>query len=172
MAHDSRLISLGVITTVHGVKGQVKVHSFTSDPHDITAYGPLSDASGTRKFKLTVTGRTKDSLIASVEGVNTREEAESLRGTEFFIPRHALPKTRANEYYHEDLVGLTLVTKSGDTYGIIAGVHNFGAGDLLAIRQSSGEEEFLPFNRTIFPSIDIEKGTAVIVPPEIAPDDA
>jgi 16S rRNA processing protein RimM len=167
-AHHSRLIPFGAITTAHGIRGEVKVRSFTADPRDITAYGPLRDASG-RSFNLTVTGGSKDALIARIEGVNTREAAEALRGTELLIPRDALPKPKDNEYYHEDLVGLTLITESGEVYGTIAGVHNFGAGDLIAVRQRSGEEDFLPFTRTIFPRVDIEKGTVLIVPPEIAP---
>jgi len=164
--HGSRLISLGVITAAHGIRGEVKVRSFTANPQDITAYGPLLDASG-RHFNITITGGTKDTLIAKVEGVSSRNEAEALRNTELFIPRSALPEPDAHEYYHEDLIGLSLMTADGKPYGVIAAMHNFGAGDLAAIRQESGEEEMLPFTRETFTQIDLAKGTAVIVPPEM-----
>src|SRR5277367_5357467 len=105
MKPGSRLIPLGVITTTHGVRGQVKIRSFTADPGDITAYGPLKDVSG-RLFDITITGGTKDALIASIKGITTREEAESLRNTELLIARDALPETGKHEYYLEDLAGL------------------------------------------------------------------
>lgn len=155
--------------SAHGIRGQVKIRSFTADAHDITAYGPLRDASG-RQYNITVTGGTKDTLIATVEGVDSRNEAELLGNTELFVPRSAFPKPSNNEYYHEDLLGMALVSESGEPYGTITGVHNFGAGNLISLRQTSGEEEFLPFTRKTFPKIDLEKGIVVIVPPEITPD--
>ena len=167
---DKRLITLAVITTAHGIRGEVKLRSFTSDPYDITSYGPLIDKAG-RQYTLTITGSTKDALIARIEGVTTREAAEILRNTELLVARSALPETKANEYYHEDLVGLKLNTQSGDFYGTIAGVHNFGAGDLIVIKGPSGDEEFLPFNRETFVSFDIDKSTGVIIPPEVVPDE-
>lgn len=168
--NEKRLIPLGIISGAHGIRGQVKIRSFTADPGNITAYGPLQDASG-RIYAITVTGGTNDSLIASIEGVATRSEAEALRNTELLIARNALPETGKNEYYHEDLTGLNVVTAEGKAYGTIAAVHNFGAGDILAIRKASGEEELLPFTRIVFPRIDPEKGVAIISPPETVQDD-
>jgi 16S rRNA processing protein RimM len=165
----SRLISLGVITSAHGIRGQVKIRSFTASPSDITKYGSLTDASG-KEYILTVTGGTKDALIATVEGINSRNDAEALAGTELFVPREALPKTKKNEYYHEDLIGLKVVTKDGALYGTVTGMHNFGAGDLIALKKEDGEEEFLPFTQAIFTTIDPEKGVLIIVPPEIKKD--
>ena len=163
---DSRLIPLGVIATPHGIRGQVKIRSFTANPEDITAYGPLSGKTG-RVFHISIEGGAKDAFIASIEGVVTREEAEALRNTELYVPRSALPKPKKNEYYHEDLRGLKLITPGGEPYGTIAFVHNFGAGDLIAVTLPSGEEELIAFNNTTFPEIDVEKGVATIVPPEV-----
>lgn len=170
-AKASKLVAMGVIGGAHGIRGEVKLRSFAEDPKDITAYGALTDAQG-KIYKITVTGGTKDALIARVEGVADRNQAELLRNIELFVPRSALPKTASGEYYHEDLAGLAVVTESGEAYGTIAGVHNFGAGPVLVVRRSSGDEDYLPFSRKIFPSIDIEAGKAVIIPPEIeaAPD--
>jgi 16S rRNA processing protein RimM len=162
----SRLISLGVISGAHGIRGQVKIKSFTANPEDISCYGPLLDSSG-KQYQLTITGGTNDALIATVGGVTDRNAAEALRNTELFVPRSALPEAGKHEYYHEDLVGLKLLTQDGRPYGTIAAMHNFGAGDLVAIKRESGEEEFLPFTRAIFQEIDIKEGRVVIAPPEI-----
>ena len=168
--NGTRLICLGVITSVHGVRGQVKLRSFTTSPDDITSYGPLIDKHG-KAFALVINGETKDALIATVDGVTTREQAEKLKGTELFVPRSALPKPSADEYYHEDLVGIRLLTESGISYGTVVAVHNFGAGDLIAIRPAEGGEEMLPFRKTIFSGFDFAAGTAVIHPPEIVQGD-
>lgn len=161
---DQRLIPLGIITAPHGIRGEVKVRSFTADPEDITAYGPLCDPTG-NIIEVTITSSTKDVLIASVKGSVTRDDAEKLRNKELCVPRSALPAAGKGEYYHEDLVGLTLTDKDGKPYGTLIAVHNFGAGDLVTVKSVSGEEEMLPFNHTVFPHIDIEKKTAVIEKP-------
>ena len=148
----------------------MKIRSFTEDPQDITSYGVLSDKSG-RAYEITVTGQTKDVLIGTIRGVTTREEAEKLRGTELWIPRSALPDAGQHQYYYEDLNGLKLSTSSGDAYGTITAMHNFGAGDLVAIKLTSGAEELLPFNRATFPKIDVAKGTAIIEPPVVVGDE-
>jgi 16S rRNA processing protein RimM len=167
---EQRLIQLGVITTVHGVRGQVKIRSFTAIPEDITSYGPLRDKSG-RVYDIRVTGQTKDVLIATIKDVETREAAEKLRGTELWVPRSALPDTQEHSYYYEDLAGLKLLTADGTAYGIIEGMYNFGAGDLVAVKRESGKEELIPFSRTTFPEIHISKGTAIIDPPVIVSDE-
>ncbi len=162
--HDLRLIVLGVITAPHGIRGQVKIRSFTANPEDLTAYGPLTSKSGA-VFEVKITSHTKDVLIADIKGVNSRDDAEKLRGIELCVPRSALPDSDENEYYHEDLVGLKVQTQSGEPYGIIEAVHNFGAGDLVSLKLISGKEELLPFTKASFPNIDIKKGIAVIEPP-------
>lgn len=166
---NSRLIAMGIISTAHGIRGDVKLRSFTAVPEDITAYGPLQDKSG-KQYIVKLKGGAGDALIASIAGVTTREAAEALRNTELFIPRTALPTTKQGEYYHEDLVGLTLLTHTGKKYGTITAIHNFGAGDLAAIARESGEE-LLPFTRAIFTQIDLKVGTCIIVPPEITADE-
>ena len=165
-ADTSRLILLGVITQAHGIRGEIKLKSYTAEPEDITAYGPLRDKSGTL-IALTLTGGTKDSLIAKIKGIETRDAAEKLRNTELFVPRNALPPPRENEYYHEDLVGLNILTEKGEAYGNILAMHNFGAGDLASIKRITGEEELLPFTRKTFLKIDFENSLCIIRPPEM-----
>jgi 16S rRNA processing protein RimM len=164
MADEGRLIVLGVIGAPHGVRGQVKIRSFTADPADITSYGPLKDKNG-KVYVVSITGLAKDGIIASISGANTREEAEKLRNIELSVPRSALPEAESGEYYYEDLVGLRVLLENSEPYGIISAVHNFGAGDLVVIKNISGEEELVPFSKTTFPHIDIAGGTALFIPP-------
>ncbi len=168
--NSERLIALGVIASAHGIRGQVKIRSFTADPRDITAYGPLKDHTG-RVYKLTIAGQNKDMLFASIEGITDRDAAEALRNIELFVPRDAFPEPQEHEYYHEDLVGLEILTPDGKLFGTILAVHNFGAGDLLSVKLVSGKEEFYPFTRSIFPEINIAKKIAIIEPPAIISDD-
>ena len=160
-----RLIRLGVISGAHGVRGQVKIRSFTASPEDLTSYGALRDAAG-RQYNLRVTSNHNGTLIASIDGVTDRNAAEALRNIELCIPRSALPDTDENEYYLEDLVGIAVQHEDGTPYGRVLSVQNYGAGDVVEIRQVSGDEVFFPFTRQTFPVIDIAGGKIVIAPPE------
>lgn len=157
---------MGKILSPHGVKGQVKLLSHTEIPSDIVSYGPLFDKSGKRRFNLTLKGQAGGGLIAGVEGVATREAAESLRGIELYVPRSALPKPKTGQYYQSDLVGLPVLTASGEDFGTVAAFHNFGAGVLVEIRIKGDKSELYSFNEKTFPVIAPEKKKLVIVPPE------
>lgn len=161
-----RLIEMGVFSSPHGVRGQVKLRSYTEIPENIVAYNPLQDKSG-NSYTLSITGMAGDMLIASVEGVTDRNAAEQLRNITLYAPRSALPKLKKGEYYQEDLRGITLQTQDGKPYGKILSVHNFGAGTLVNIARTDGGEEFMSFTPQIFPIVDIENGTATINPPEV-----
>ena len=100
------LVCVGVIGAAKGLKGEVRIKSFTSDPADIGAYGSLFDATGERSFLLRVVGMAKGQVIARIEGVGDRNAAEALKGTHLHVPRSALPETEDEEYYLADLIGL------------------------------------------------------------------
>lgn len=163
---NSRLILVGIIGSAHGVRGQVKLRSFTSSPENITSYGDLQDTSGNR-YRVKLVSGNKDVLIAKVEGVDTRDAAEKLRNIKLYVERSALPEPKKNEYYHEDLVGLEATTEDGAAYGHVVGVHNFGAGDIIEIKLVSGKEELLPFNKATFPVVDVKNKKLVVSPPEV-----
>jgi 16S rRNA processing protein RimM len=162
---QSRLICLGIISSAHGVRGQVKIRSFTSDPKAIATYGTLQDKSG-KPYRLTVTGHTNNMVIASIAGIDDRNTAEKLRNIELFVERSALPKSADNEYYHEDLIGLEVIREDGSAYGKVTSISNFGAGDIVEIKLTSGKEESMPLNKATFPVIDIKNKKLVITPPE------
>jgi len=163
--HSSR-ICLGVITGAHGVKGRVRLKSFTAEPQAIASYGPLSDEHGAQRFVLTVTGEAKSVLLAQIEGVDDRDAAEALRGTRLFVERAALPPPEAEEFYQADLVGLEAVLRDGRKLGRVTAVHDFGAGASLEIEESGGKIVILPFTTAAVPEIDIAAGHVIVAPPK------
>lgn len=160
------LVALGVIGGTHGIRGQVKIKSFTVLPEDIASYGALQDKSG-HFYIIRVCGITRDAVIASIEGIHSRNDAEKLRNTELFAERSVLPEPEEDEYYYADLAGLEVVTADNVFYGKIRNIHNFGAGDIVEIGLPDGEKELLPFAKATFSRIDIKNRKVVIVPPEV-----
>ena len=164
-------VTLGVIVGVHGVRGLVRVKSFTEDPDDIVAYGPLKDAAG-KSYELEVTGRAKGMLLVRLAGVSDRNAAEALKGTELQIDRDRLPEADEDEFYHADLIGLRADMVAGECLGEVVAVQNFGAGDLLEIRVDGSRKTVLvPFNAEVVPEIDLDAGRLVIDPPAGLLDD-
>ena len=163
---EDRLILLGQITGAHGIRGDVILRTFTADPADIAAYGPLTDASGARPLALSVVRVSDKGVVARVKGVADRNAAEALKGRELFVARSKLPKADEAEYYHADLIGLKAVTPEGVEIGRVIAVQNFGAGDLLEIKMSGGKDaEFIPFTDACVPDVDIAAGRVTVVPP-------
>jgi len=160
-------ICLGVVAGAHGVRGLVKIKSFTEAPKDLIAYGPLSDEAGTRHFEITVKGMAKGSILAAMTGINDRDAAQALKGTGLYVARTALPAPEDEEdYYHADLVGLLAEGRDGGKIGKVTAVYNFGAGDLLEIMRAEGGGEILiPFTKAAVPEVDLEGGRLVIEPP-------
>ncbi|MGH7002818.1 MAG: ribosome maturation factor RimM [Alphaproteobacteria bacterium] len=161
----SEQVCLGIVVGVHGVKGMVRLKSFTAQPADIAAYGAVSDEGGARRFKIEVAGMARGAVLARLSGVANREAAEALRGVRLYVPRTALPKTNQDEFYHADLIGLPVETKEGARLGTVSAVHNFGAGDILELRGDNGRELLLPFSDAVVPTVDLEAGRIVADPP-------
>jgi 16S rRNA processing protein RimM len=160
------------IGAAHGVRGQVKLWTFTEDPFAVTRYGVLSSKDGARQFEVTQARKAKGFLVATLKGVTSRNEAERLNGVELYVSRDRLPETDADEYYHADLIGLAAVTAAGDALGCVIAIHNFGAGDIIEIAPASGPTLMLPFSNAVVPSVDIAGGRVVIeLPAEIEGDD-
>ena len=160
------------IGAAHGVRGAVKLWTFTEYPFAVKDYGPLSTKDGARHFELTSARETKDHLVVTFKGVATREEAERLNGVELYVPRDRFPATDDDEYYHADLIGLDAVTTADEPLGRVIAIHNFGAGDIIEIAPPSGTTILLPFSNAVVPTVDIAGGRVVIsLPDEIEGDD-
>ena len=149
-----------------GVKGEVRITTFTGDPMALVRYRDLVRADGTPALTL-VSGRpVKGGLVARVREVGDRNQAEALRGLELHIPRKALPAPEEDEFYLVDLIGLAVRDGSGETVGSVKSVEDFGAGDLLEIAPSDGGATWwLPFTKEAVPEIRIADGWIVVEPP-------
>ena len=163
---DDARICLGIITGAHGVRGRVRIKSFTAEPQAIARYGALETEAGDRRFELEITGAGKGVLIARIEGIDDRDAAESLKGTRLYVRRAALPPPEEEEFYQADLVGLEARRSDGKPLGRVTAVHDFGAGASLEIEDAAGKTLLVPFTRSTVPQIDIAGGSVVIVPPE------
>src|SRR5580692_11074839 len=159
-------ICIARIGAAHGVGGAVKLWTFTEDPFAVKAYGPLSTKDGTRQFEVEHVREAKDHLVATFQGVMTREEAERLNGIELYVPREKLPATEQDEYYHADLIGLAAVTTADQPLGRVVAIHNFGAGDIIEIAPPQGATVLLPFTHAVVPSVDLAGRRVVIELPE------
>ena len=159
-------ICVARIGAAHGVRGAVKLWTFTEDPFAVKDYGPLSTKDGARQFEVTSAREAKDHLVVTIKGVATRDEAERLNGIELYVPREKLPATEDDEYYHADLIGLAAETTVGVTLGRVIAIHNFGAGDIIEIAPPSGATLLLPFSNAVVPTVDIPGGRVVIELPE------
>ncbi|MGO9675249.1 MAG: ribosome maturation factor RimM [Methylocella sp.] len=168
---DDRRLLVGRFGAPHGVRGEVRLQSFTGDPGAIAGYRELSDASGARRFAIKSLRRVKDNLfVAKIDGIADRSSAERLTNVELYLSRASLPAPAEEEFYLADLIGLAALDESRTPMGRVANVLDFGGGDILEIAPPGGGETLLfPFTRAVVPEIDIAGGWLVIAPPvEIA----
>jgi 16S rRNA processing protein RimM len=166
-------VCLGVVGAPHGVRGAVRIKTYTEQPDAIATYGALEDESGERRFTLRLIGSAKGDgmVIATLAGIADRDKAEALRGLRLYLPRAALPATAEDEFYHADLVGLAAVLQDGSPLGRVIAVHDFGAGDMLEIARpgdkgQAGQPVLVPFTRAAVPVVDLSGGRVVLDPPD------
>jgi 16S rRNA processing protein RimM len=160
-------VCLGQIGAAHGVRGEVRLRSFTSEPEAIADYGPLETEDG-RVFEIEMLRPAKDHFVARLSGIRDRDAAGALTNAKLYIPRERLPQTQdPDEFYHADLIGLAAVDQAGKILGTVVAIHNFGAGDLIEVRpQAGGNTELLPFDTAHVPVVDVAAGKIVIDPPD------
>ena len=157
---------LGEIGGAQGLKGEVRLRSFTEEPAAIAEYGPLEDEDG-RVVEIESLQAPPKGLIARIKGVTTREDAAAFTGTKLYVPRTRLPERGEEEWYHADLVGLVAYAPDAAQIGRVLAVHNFGAGDLIEIAPADGGATLLvPFTRDAVPEVDVEGGRLTVILPE------
>jgi 16S rRNA processing protein RimM len=165
-------ICIARIGAAHGVRGAVKLWTFTEDPLAVLRYGTLATKDGARQFVVTHAREAKGHLVATLKDIATRDDAERLNGIELYIARAKLPPTGQDEYYHADLIGLAAVNPAGEPLGHVTAIHNFGAGDIIEIAPPQGTAMLLPFTNAVVPTVDLTGGRVVIeLPAEIEGDD-
>lgn len=162
---DEDLILLGIVGAPHGVRGEVRIKTFTGDPLGIADYGPLTDGKG-RSYEITDIRPAKEVVVVRLKDVTTREQAEALNGTELFVARDKLSADAAeDEFLHADLIGCSVVGPDGAVLGTVAGVENYGAGDLLDIKTPDGRFVLMPFTKAFAPRLDMAARRIEAEPP-------
>ena len=162
----SNLLLVGRVAGAFGVKGEVRISAYTEDPMALVTYRVLLREDGRPGLTLTGGRAAKGALIARAGEIETREQAEALRGLKLYIPREILLEPEDDEFYVADLVGLSVVTSAGEALGEVKSVQDFGAGDLLEVQPKSGASFWLPFTREAVPEVRIADGLVVAVRPE------
>ena len=162
MAAGAR-VCLGQIGAAHGVRGEVRLRSFTAEPGAIAAYGPLQTEDG-RILEIEALRPAKDHFVARLAGIRDRDAAAALTNVKLYVPRERLPATQEpDEFYHADLIGLAAVDRSGGKIGTVVAVHNFGAGDLIEVQpENGGASHLVPFDINHVPTVDVAGGKIVI----------
>ncbi len=164
MAKEPDLILLGRIGAPHGIKGAVRIRTFTGEPTAIGDYGTLHTKDG-RSFTVTDIRPDKAGVVARLEGIADRNAAEALNGVELFVERAVLPEPEEGEFYHADLIGLGAETPDGKPLGTVTSVQDYGAGDFLEISPQKGKALLVPFTKAAVPVIDMAAGRIVVEPP-------
>ncbi len=167
----SRLVVVGVILGAHGVRGDVRVKSFTAEPEACFDYGPLLDAGGAALLEALRVRPGKAHFIVTPKVPREKEAWDALKGARLHVPRAALPEASEDEFYIDDLVGLEVVAGGEVPIGRVKAVQNFGAGDLLEVAPSGGGRSVLvPFTRDDVPTVDIAAGRVVVATYEVWAD--
>ena len=160
-------VCVAQIGGAHGIRGEVKLKSFTADPMAVKDYGPLMSEDGSASFEIEALRPAKGHLVARFRGVSDRDAAERLVHLRLFVPRERLPPPAADEFYHVDLIGLMAVTADGTEIGTVAAVHDFGAGDILELQpRSGGTTIMVPFTEAFVPRVDLAAGRVTVALPE------
>ncbi|TNC68792.1 ribosome maturation factor RimM [Rubellimicrobium roseum] len=160
------LIVVGSLAGAFGVRGEVRLKSFCAEPADIAGYAPLRGPDGRIFPAVEILGQTQGALIARVEGIASKEEADALKGVPLLVERARLPALPDDEFYHADLIGLPVQDAGGTRLGTVRAVLNHGAGDILEVAGSGGKTILLPFTHAAVPLVDIAAGRIVADPPE------
>ncbi|WP_158809831.1 ribosome maturation factor RimM [Beijerinckia sp. L45] len=167
-------ILVGRFGAPHGVRGEVRLQSFTQAPGDIGTYGALVDKAGTQRYEIKTLRPVKDNLfVARVAGIADRTAAETLTNIELFVPRAALPPPDEEEFYLIDLIGMAAVDEAGTAIGTVVAVPNYGAGDILEVAPvAGGETLLLPFTKAVVPTVDVSARRVTVVFPDETVDPA
>ncbi|MGD9865912.1 MAG: ribosome maturation factor RimM [Pseudodonghicola sp.] len=160
-------ICVGAIAGSFGVRGEVRLKSFCAVPEDIEAYSPLTSEDGSQSFAVVLTRAVKNGFAARLGGIETKEQADALKGLRLFAPRDRLPALPDDEFYYTDLIGLEVLDAGGAVLGRVTDVQNHGAGDLLEIKGPGlTNAVLLPFTHDVVPTVDLTAGRIIVDPPE------
>ena len=162
----SGLICIGAVAGSFGVRGEVRLKSFCAVPEDIETYSPLQSEDGSQSFSVSLTRVTNNGFVAILGGIDTKEQADAIKGLRLFAPRDALPNLPDDEYYYSDLTGLDVYDTGGNLLGQVKSVMNHGAGDLLEVHGPGLKDTvLLPFTQEAVPTVDMVQRRIIADPP-------
>ena len=162
MTDAARLIRIGRVAGAFGVRGEIRIATYTEEPMALLQYGALLDEKGAVCLSVTGSREAKGGLIVRAKGIDNKEQADALRGLVLHVDRSALPPPEEDEYYLTDLIGLEAVAPNGAHLGKIRSVQDFGAGDLLEVQPPAGGSWYAAFTREVVPEVDLAAGRVVI----------
>ena len=165
-----RLLQVARVAGAFGVRGEIRITTFTEDPLALATYKVLVRQDGSPGLTLTAARAVKGAVIAQAKGVDTRDQAQALRGLTLFVPRDSLPPPDEDEFYLADLIGLAIETPQGEPLGTVKTVQDFGAGDLIEVQPAIGASWWLPFTREAVPQVKIAEGKLIAIPPTLVGD--
>jgi 16S rRNA processing protein RimM len=162
------LVLVARVAGAFGVKGEIRLTSYTAEPLALLGYRDLRRETGAPGLTLTAARPHKSGLVCRAQEVETREQAEALRGLRLYVPREVLPPPEEDEFYLVDLIGCQVVTADGEPLGEVKSVQDFGAGDLLEVQPPDGPSWWLPFTKAAVPEVRLaERRLTAIRPAEI-----
>ncbi|WP_107497217.1 ribosome maturation factor RimM [Thalassobius sp. I31.1] len=166
MSDTPTQICVAAIGGSYGVRGEVRLKSFCADPIAIEDYQPLVAENTGESYMITLTGTIKNGFTARLTGVETKEDADALRGVRLMTDQSRLPALPDDEYYYTDLIGLEVLDTGGNPLGTVKDVQNHGATDILEVLTSGSETALLPFTEAAVPTVDIASGRIIADPPD------
>lgn len=163
MSKPQNPVQMAVIGAAHGIKGELRVKTFTGDPLALADYGPLFAKDG-RAFQILDIRPAGTVVVVRFKGIGDRTTAEALSGTELFVDRSMLPDDgEEDEFYHADLIGLEVRDETG-AVGRVVAVHNFGGGDILDVTLAGRKGVLIPFTQAAVPEVSIAEGFVRVDP--------
>ncbi|QXK91585.1 16S rRNA processing protein RimM [Neoehrlichia mikurensis] len=160
-------ICIGVITSPHGIHGNVKIKIFIQDIIKFTSYITLTDKINTYTIRIASTLKN-NVIVAQIQNINSRTEAEKLRNKYLYMDKVKLPPLKEGEFYHDELIGLQVVFSDKVPYGFVKAIHNFGSCDIIELSLLNKKKSvMLPFTENVFPDINLKEGYLVLTLPEI-----
>jgi 16S rRNA processing protein RimM len=155
-------VEIGVVVGPHGVRGTLRVRAFGSGTHLRKGMEPVVAG---RRRRISATRETPKGFLVDLEGIGSREDANSLKGKELLLERADLDPPKEGEIYVADLVGLTAIDDAGEVLGIVDDTFETAAHEILVVRRE-GQDLYVPFTLEHVPELDLESGRVVIRPPE------
>lgn len=169
---SDELVCVAALAGSYGVRGEVRLKSFCATPEDVAEYGALQSEDGAQSFDVTLLRAIKNGFVARLNGIQTKEQADDLKGLRLYASRAVLPDLPDDEFYHADLIGIEVRDTGGNLLGTVRAVHDHGAGDLLEVHGLGLKASvLLPFTKAAVPTVDLAAGRIVADPPDgIFPD--